>query len=250
MPTSKRLLRSLALTATALGALTLTACGTQNTGAARSAAEPAAAAAVTASPSPRMISGKDLERHPDPVVRAEAIAVRIQNTCAPGTAMELPPLPEVANVAETVTGTPPAPAEPPTPAEPPASADVPADLPSDLPPPEPEAPVSLDEVPLADVDRCVADAHADRIRAAFAAAPADEAALRKTLTGLDYLPENVHRMPGDGPLRVRIDLRELSPNDSLALEVTPTGTGVRVDAFGAPTADTPEITEIRREQGA
>ncbi|GAA3063076.1 hypothetical protein GCM10017562_30640 [Streptomyces roseofulvus] len=249
MPTSKHLLRSLALTATALGALTLTACGTQNAGAARNAAEPAAAAAVTASPSPRMLSGKDLERHPDPVVRAEALAVRLANTCAPGTAMELPPLPEVANVAETVPGTPPAAEEPPTPAQPPASADAPADLPSDLPPPQPEAPVSLDEVPLADVDRCVADAHADRIRAAFTAAPADEAALRKTLTGLDYLPETVHRMPGDA-LEFRIDLRELSPGDSLALEVTATGTGVRVDAFGAPTADTPEITEIRRKQGA
>ncbi|MFK3730751.1 hypothetical protein ACI2LJ_10905 [Streptomyces sp. NPDC088090] len=248
MPTSKRLLRSLALTAAALGALTLTACGTQNAGAARGAAEPAAAAAVTASPSPRMLSGKELERHPDPVVRAEALAVRLANTCAPGTAMELPPLPEVANVAETVPGTPPA-AEPPTPAEPPASAGVPADLPPDLPPPGPEAPVSLDEVPLTDVDRCVADAHADRIRAAFATAPDGEAALRKTLTGLDYLPETVHRMPGDA-LTVRIDLRELSPGDSLALEVTATGTGVRVDAFGAPTADTPEITQIRREQDA
>ncbi|MFJ5709479.1 hypothetical protein [Streptomyces sp. NPDC093105] len=251
MPTPKRLLQSLALTATALGALTLTACGTQNAGGTRSAAEPAAAAAVTASPSPRMLSGKELERHPDPTVRAQAIALRIANTCAPGTAMELPPLPAVANVAETVPGTPPAAAEPPTPAEPPASADAPADLPSDLPPPpEPQAPVSLDEVPLTAVDRCAADAHADRIRAAFAAAPADEAALRTTLTGLDYLPESVHRMPGDGPLRVRIDLRDLSPNDSLALEVIPTATGVRVDAFGAPVAGDPDITGIRRTRAS
>lgn len=243
MTTSKRLLRTLALTATALGALTLTACGTEGAAGkpAATAAPAAAPAAVTASPSPRMLSGKDLERHPDPTVRAQAIAVRITNTCAPGTAPELPALPAVSKVAETVPGTP-ADAEPPTPA------DAPVPLPTDLPePPGPEATVSYDEVPLNEVDRCAADAHAGRVRAAFATgAPADEAALRKALAGADYLPDSVHRMPGDGALRVRIDLRDLSPNDNLALEVTATAGGVRVDAFGAPVAGGPEITAIRR----
>ncbi|MFF2774803.1 hypothetical protein ACFVU3_07830 [Streptomyces sp. NPDC058052] len=242
MPTSQRLLTSLALTATALGALTLTACGTQGAGGR------AAAAAVTASPSPRMLSGEALERHPDPVVRAQAIAIRITNTCAPGTAMELPPVPEVDTVAETVA--PPAAGEPPVPEEPPVPAGEPLEFPSDMPPPPgPEATVSFDEVPLNAVDRCAADAYADRVRAAFAGgAPADEAALRKTLTGLDHLPDTVHRMPGDGPLRVRVDLRDLSPNDNLALEVTATATGVRVDAFGAPLPGGPDITGIVRER--
>ncbi|MFD6345084.1 hypothetical protein ACFWF9_10205 [Streptomyces roseolus] len=241
MPASKRLLRTLALTATALGALALTACGTQ--GATGEPAAAAAPAAVTASPSPRMLSGKGLERHPDPTVRAQAIALRITDTCAPGRGIQLPPLPAVSNLAELE----PAAGGPPTPAEPP----VPVELPSDLPPaPGPEATVSHDEVPLTAVDRCAADAHADRVRAAFATAPADEAALRKTLTALDYLPESVHRMPGGGALRVRIDLRDLSPNDNLALEVTPTATGVRVDAFGAPIAGEPDITGIRRAQAS
>ncbi|MEU2547653.1 hypothetical protein ABZ618_19840 [Streptomyces roseolus] len=245
MTTSQRLLRTLALSAAALGALSLTACGAQTAGGKPAGAEPAMAkpaAAVTATPSPRMISGKDLERHPDPIVRAQAIAVRITNTCAPGTARELPPLPEVSDLAEPATGTPPVPVVPSPPA------DVPVELPSDLPPPPgPEATVSYDELPLNGVDRCAADAHADRVRAAFAAgAPADEAALRKALAGADYLPESVHRMPGDGALRVRIDLRDLSPNDNLALEVTATATGVRVDAFGAPLPGDPDITEIRR----
>ncbi|MFF9341079.1 hypothetical protein ACF1CG_15245 [Streptomyces sp. NPDC014773] len=245
MSTPKRLLKTLALSAAALGALSLTACGTQTTGGGPAGAGPVAAkpaAAVTATPSPRMVSGKDLERHPDPIVRAQAIAVRITNTCAPGTAMELPPLPEVSGLAEPATGTPPV---PPVPSPP---ADVPVELPSDLPPPPgPEAAVPYDEVPLNEVDRCAADAHADRVRGAFAGgAPADEAALRKALAGVDYLPENVHRMPGGGALRVRIDLRDLSPNDNLALEVTATATGVRVDAFGAPLPGGPDITEIRR----
>ncbi len=239
MPTPKRLLKTVALTAAALGALTLTACGTQ--GAAGTPSSAALSAAPSATPSPRMLSGEELERHPDPIVRAQAIAIRITNTCAPGTAMELPPLPAVSKLAETVPGTP-ADEEPPTPA------DAPVPLPTDLPePPGPEATVSYDEVPLNEVDRCAADAHADRVRAAFTGgAPADEAALRKALAGADYLPENVHRMPGDGPLRVRVDLRDLSPNDNLALEVTATAGGVRVDAFGAPVAGGPEITDIRR----
>ncbi|MFF9475796.1 hypothetical protein ACF1E9_24645 [Streptomyces roseolus] len=248
MTTSKRPLRALALTATALGALTLTACGTQ--GAAGEPAATAAPAAVTASPSPRMLSGKDLERHPDPIVRAQAIALRIANTCVPGSAIELPPLPAVSHVAEAAApyGT----DEPPAPAVPPGHGGdlppVPMELPSDLPePPDPAATVSHDEEPLTAADRCAADAHADRVRAAFTTAPADEAALRKTLTGLDYLPESVHRMPGGGPLRVRIDLRDLSPNDSLALELTATATGVRVDAFGAPIEGDPDITRIVRE---
>ncbi|WP_189955171.1 hypothetical protein [Streptomyces roseolus] len=234
MTTSQRLLRTLALTATALGTLTLTACGTQ--GAAGRPAATAAPAAVTASPSPRMLSGKDLERHSDPTVRAQAIALRIADTCSPGSAIELPPLPDVSLVAETVGPPVRTPSEEPVP------------LPPDLPePPGPEATVSYDEVPLDEVDRCAADAHADRVRAAFATgAPADEAALRKALAGADFLPESVHRMPGDGALRARIDLRDLSPNDNLALEVTATATGVRVDAFGAPIAGDPDITGIRR----
>ncbi|MEV6200538.1 hypothetical protein AB0M64_11215 [Streptomyces sp. NPDC051771] len=246
MTTSKRLLRTLALTATALGALALTACGTQGAAGkpAATAAPAAAPAAVTASPSPRMLSGKELERHPDPTVRAQAIALGIANACAPGSMIELPPLPAVSNLAELD----PTAAEPPAPAEPP----VPVELPSDQPPaPGPEATVSSDEVPLGKADRCAADAHADRVRAAFAAgAPADEAALRKALAGADYLPESVHRMPGDGALRVQIDLRDLSPNDNLVLEVTATATGVRVDAFGAPIAGDLAITGIRRAQAS
>ncbi|MFJ6408997.1 hypothetical protein ACIQK9_26110 [Streptomyces hydrogenans] len=249
MPTSQRLLKTVALTAAALGALTLTACGTQ--GAAGKPSSAALSAAPSATPSPRMLSGEELERHPDPTVRAQAIAIRITNTCAPGTAPELPPLPAVTDLAETVQG-PPADEEPPVPAEPPTPSEVPVPLPTDLPePPGADAAASYDEVPLNKVDRCAADAHAERVRAAFAAgAPADEAALRKTLAGADYLPETVHRMPGDGALRVRIDLRDLSPNDNLALEVTATAGGVRVDAFGAPTGRDREITEIRRADRA
>ncbi|MFF8809300.1 hypothetical protein [Streptomyces omiyaensis] len=241
MPTPQRLLTTVALTAAALGALTLTACGTQG------AAGKPAPATPSATPSPRMLSGEELERHPDPTVRAQAVAIRITNTCAPGTARELPPLPAVTDLAEEVKG-PPGGEQPPVPAEPPTPADVPVPLPTDLPePPGVDAPASYDEVPLDKVDRCAADAHADRVRAAFAAGPpADEAALRKALAGADYLPENVHRMPGGGALRVRVDLRDLSPNDNLALEVTATAGGVRVDAFGAPTGRDREITEIRR----
>ncbi|MEU3606925.1 hypothetical protein AB0E83_15960 [Streptomyces sp. NPDC035033] len=235
MTSPKRLLASLALTATALGTLTLTACGAQDTGGGQRAAKPAVTPAG-ASASPRMLSGKDLEKHPDPTVRAQAIALRITNTCAPGTAIELPPLPAVSNVAELDPGAGPEPSGPP----------VPVELPSDVPPPPgPEATASYDELPLNDVDRCAAKAHADRVRSAFdGPAPTDEAALRTALVGADYLPESVHRMPGDGPVRLRIDLRDLSPNDNLVLEVTPTPTGVRVDPFGAPIAGDPDVTKI------
>ncbi|MFD3535503.1 hypothetical protein [Streptomyces sp. NPDC058664] len=232
--------------AAALGSMALTACGTEDPSGRTHAKASAVGVGASATPTPtptRLIPPDALDTHPDPEVRALALLTRIMDTCAPGTMPELPALPADDDLSATV-----GPEE--EPAEVPRS--VPAPLPSDAPEPPADELArsrSTEEVPLASVDKCVGDAHAERIRKAFdGAVPAEYAELRKKLITLDYLPESIHRMPDHGGKpQARIDLREMSMNDNLALEVTTTPRGTTAEPFGAPVAQDIRITEVKRK---
>ncbi|MFE7552039.1 hypothetical protein [Streptomyces gardneri] len=245
--------------AAALGSMALTACGTADATGKPPAKVPAAAVGASAKPTaPRMIPADALETHPDPEVRSWAMFTRITNECAPGTMPELPALPADDDISRTAGPE----EQPPTDPEPlPLPTDLPEPLPTYLPEPpplptdlpeppsaEPEPTGPAEEMPLVGpVDKCGADAHAERIRKAFdGESPADYAELRKKLTALHYLPENIHRMPDrGGKPQVRIDLRDMSMSGDLVLEVTGTARGVTAEYFGAP-ADV-KVTEVKRK---
>ncbi|MFB7593093.1 hypothetical protein [Streptomyces sp. NPDC056169] len=241
MRTPNRLAK-IVLTA-ALGSMALTACGTEDaTGkppAKASAVDVGASANPAPNPTTRMIPSDALETHPDPEIRALALVTRITNECAPGTMPELPALPADDDISRTVG-----------PEEQPTTGPEPLPLPTDIPePPSSEPTGPAEEVPLGPVDKCGADAHAERIRKAFdGESPADYADLRKKLTALDYLPDSIHRMPDHGgEPRARIDLRDMSMSDNLVLEVTGTARGVTAAYFGAPVAGDVKVTEVRRK---
>lgn len=221
----------------ALGGMALSACGTEGSAGKSVAAVPA----VTPTPTPeRMISGDALETHPDPEVRVLALATRIANECEPGSMPELPALPAVDDISETVGP------------EQPTESPEPVPLPPDVPEPPSAEPTNAgpaEEVPLTGIDKCIGDAHAERIRKAFGdTPPADYAELKKELAALNYLPESVHRMPDHGgEPRARIDLGELSLNVRMVLDVTATTRGVTADAFGASLEQDVDITKVKRK---
>lgn len=232
--------------AAALGSVVLTGCGTADTTgkvpAKASAVGVGASATATAKPT-RSLPSDDLATHPDPEMRFLALFSRVLDGCVPGGMPQPPASPEADD-------SPPPQNQPgqPMPEEP-GDLSVPSEAPEPPPSPEPATTKSgpVDEVPLTITDKCVGDAHAQRIREAFdGAGPADQSALQKKLTSLDYPPSRVHRMPDSGGSpRARIDLRFMGNN--LILEVTGTGRGVLVEPFGAPETEDVDVTKVKRK---
>ncbi|MEU2118765.1 hypothetical protein ABZ567_24685 [Streptomyces sp. NPDC016459] len=230
--------------AAALGSMALTACG---------GADPSRTSAVGATvsekpkpkPEPssrRSLPSDALATHPDPEMRFLALSSRVLDGCVPGGVPQPPsvgpedgpppqntpdlPMPEEPGDLSVPSGAP----EPPT-----------------SPKPTPTRSGPVEEVALTATDECVGDAHAERIRTAFGSGgPADYPVLRKKLTGLDYPPSRVHRMPDHaGSPRARIDLRFMGGN--LVLEVTGTRDQVLVEPFGAPETEDVRITDVKRK---
>ncbi|WP_024758551.1 hypothetical protein [Streptomyces exfoliatus] len=237
--------------AAALGSMALTACGTADAtgkpGAKASAvavgasAQPKQKPAATPTPT-RSLPSDGLAAHPDPEMRFLALFSRVLDGCVPGGLPQPPSLdPEDSLPPQNRPGQP-------MPEEP-GDLSVPSDAPEPPYSPEPAATRSgpVDEVPLTAVDKCAGDAHAQRIRAAFdGAGPADQMDLRKELAALDYPPTRIHPMPDHGGSpRARIDLRFMGNN--LVLEVTGTGRGVLVEAFGGPETEDVDVTEVKRK---
>ncbi|MFI6421271.1 hypothetical protein ACIBG6_28160 [Streptomyces sp. NPDC050842] len=241
--------------ATALGSMALTACGTADpTG--RPAVKASAVgveARPTSKPTPsptstRPLPSDDLAKHPDPEMRFLALYSRVLDGCVPGGLPE-PPADPAADDAIPPQNLPDG-AKP----EEPGDLSVPLDAPEPPSSPEPEQTPTrsgpVEEVPLNAIDKCVGDAHVQRIREAFdGAGPADQPALRKKLAALDYPPSRIHRMPDHGGSpRARIDLRFMGNN--LILEVTGTGDGVLVEPFGAPETMDVDVAEVKRKPGS
>ncbi|WP_406058877.1 hypothetical protein OG462_18380 [Streptomyces sp. NBC_01077] len=225
--------------AAALGSMALTACGTEDSTGRAPGKVSAGGATASTEPAPtRTVPSDALATHPDPEVRFLALETRITNECAPGTMPELPALPAVDDISETVG-----------PEEQPTRSPEPVPLPTDAPEPPSSEPTAAEEVPLSSLGKCVGDAHAERIRKALdGASPDDYAELRKRLTALDYLPEIIHRMPDRGGRpQARIDFREQSISGDLAVEVTATDRGVTADPFGAPVEKYVDVTKVKRK---
>lgn len=115
------------------------------------------------------------------------------------------------------------------------------DLPSGGLPPESE------EVPLNAYEECFGGEEAQRISEAFKnTKPADYEAMQKKLTELGYPAARIHRMPDlAGAPRARVDLRFMGGR--LVLEVTGTGSGVTVEAFGASEEEGVNLAEVKRK---
>ncbi|MEV7674330.1 hypothetical protein [Streptomyces sp. NPDC088752] len=226
--------------AVALAGTALTACGTATAPGGASAEASAVGAGASKTPAPkRSLPSDGLATDPDPEVRHLAVATRILDDCepgdpAPGGPGPVEPAPEGTIPSRHPSEGAPLPLEAP---EPPAG-----------PEPAPTGTGPVEEVPLDPLDKCAGDAHAERILTAFGGTgPADYPALRKKLTGLEYPPSRIHRMPDrDGSPRARIDLRFMGNN--LALEVTGTRHRVRVEPFGVPETDDVRITTVQRKR--
>ncbi|MEU3689657.1 hypothetical protein [Streptomyces narbonensis] len=240
--------------ATALGSMALTACGTADaTGkppAKASAVGVEARPAAKPTPSPtstRPLPTDDLAKHSDPEMRFLALYSRVLDGCVPGGLPEPPadPAEDEEIPSQNLPGGP----KPEEPGELPFPSDPP-EPPSSSPEPAPTRSGPVEEVPLTAIDKCAGDAHAQRIHEAFdGAGPADQPALRKKLTALDYPPSRIHRMPDHGGSpRARIDLRFMGNN--LVLEVTGTGSGVLVEPFGVPETMDVDVAKVKRKPGA
>ncbi|KMS69531.1 hypothetical protein ACM01_35000 [Streptomyces viridochromogenes] len=132
----------------------------------------------------------------------------------------------------------------------------PGETPPSVPGDEADTPVPADstgprpvkEVPLTGAEKCNGSEHAERVSGAFknTRTSAYEAIHRK-LTDLDYPASRIHQMPDHaGAPRARLDLRLMGGH--LALEITGTGNGVIVEAFGAPETEDVKVTDVRRKQ--
>ncbi|MCX5296172.1 hypothetical protein OG898_06675 [Streptomyces sp. NBC_00193] len=122
-------------------------------------------------------------------------------------------------------------------------------LPEDLPEPDPGVtpPNREEEVPLNAYEECFGAEEAQRVGEAFKnTKPAGYEAMQKKLTELGYPAARIHRMPDHaGAPRARVDLRMMGGR--LALEVTGTGTGVTVEAFGASEEEGVNLAEVKRK---
>ncbi|WP_407837482.1 hypothetical protein ACE1OC_15240 [Streptomyces sp. DSM 116496] len=141
---------------------------------------------------------------------------------------------------------------PPEPEELPGGEGGPVPLPSDAPPPpEPDPDVTpadpYEEVTLNSAEECFGGDHVRRIGEVFKnTKTADYQVMQKKLTELGYPAAYVHRMPDHaGAPRARVDLRLMGSR--LALEVTGTGSGVSVEAFGASEEEGVSVADVRRK---
>ncbi|MEV7520620.1 hypothetical protein [Streptomyces sp. NPDC091371] len=241
---STRLQKSVLVTV--LGCVVLAGCGTRN-----AATDQTPAANAVSAPAPLGAEPGDN----DPEMRFVELIGRILQSCDPD-ALKTPdgsggmarpedlpggkgagaPTPEY-GPGETPPGVPNADGAVPVPLEDPAP-----------PAPNPDAPgpKPLDEVPLMDIERCGGNEHAKRIGEVFKTAKTtDYREMREKLEGLDYPAERIHRMPDHaGAPRARVDLRFMGGH--LVLEVTGTGSGVTVEAFGASEEERVHATEVKR----
>lgn len=128
---------------------------------------------------------------------------------------------------------------------------VPVPLPDAPAPPEPDPdftpPNPEEEVPLNAYEECFGSEEAQRVSEAFKnTKTADYEAMHKKLTELGYPAARIHRMPDHaGAPRARVDLRMMGGR--LALEVTGTGSGVTVEAFGALETEDTNVAEVKRK---
>jgi hypothetical protein len=225
----------------ALACLLLSGCGTLH----RTTDKTPAGSGVSAAVPPGAPSGVS-----DPQTRFLALLTLITQGCAPdgkggGGVPEPEDLPgwEGASSArygpgETPSGVPNADGDIPVPVDDPAPTQ-PAPAPTEAEP--------VEEVPLTGVEKCTGGEHAKRITEAFEdAKTTGYQALRKRLSDLDYPESRIHRMPDRaGAPRARLDLRMIGSH--LALEVTGAGSGVTVDAFGAPETEGVNVTDVQRK---
>ncbi|MDD9378549.1 hypothetical protein M8Z33_18175 [Streptomyces sp. ZAF1911] len=137
------------------------------------------------------------------------------------------------------------------PGAPSAGGSTPVPLPDAPPPPEPDPDVTPpnreEEVPLNAYEECFGVDEAQRVGEAFKnTKAADYQAMQKKLTELGYPAPRIHRMPDHaGAPRARVDLRMMGGR--LALEVTGTGHGVTVEAFGASEEEGVNLVEVKRK---
>ncbi|MEU0737922.1 hypothetical protein [Streptomyces sp. NPDC006134] len=226
--------------------LSLSGCGGEPAATGRT---PATSAAPAADPL-AAAAGAD-----DPELRAFAMLTRVMESCDPdapdggdgsGGVPEPEDLPGWEGGATPSYGTGGTPSGVPD-----AKGEIPVPLDAPAPPkssPTPRRPGPVGEVPLADGDKCDGEAHARRIGEAFGGTgPTGHREIREKLTGLDYLPSWIHRMPDRaGAPRARLDLRFMG--SQLALEITGTGDGVTVEAFGAPETEDVRVTDVVRKR--
>ncbi len=205
--------RRLTLAATALAALSLAACGSEQ-------------------PDPPGGRGESVD-----AVSAgkDAAFVKMLDEVArecppPGTKRQAPAPPE---------------GEAPTaPVEPPPGATV-------EPPPggavEPVAPTAGPEVELDARDRCAGVQHGQRVaEAVLQLKRPDPAQVRKVLNGLGYIDERIHDLKRSGAVtKFVIDLRD--KGGRLCLDGTANGELTEVDACVAPTEGTFDIANIHRQ---
>ncbi|MFF1410974.1 hypothetical protein ACFVX6_14480 [Streptomyces sp. NPDC058289] len=143
-----------------------------------------------------------------------------------------------------------------SPGAPNAGGRTPVPLPDAPAPPEPDPdftpPNPEEEVPLNAHEECFGGEEAQRVSEAFKnTKAAGYEAMHKKLTELGYPAARIHRMPDHaGAPRARVDLRMMGGR--LALEVTGTGSGVTVEAFGALETEETDVAGVKRKpkQGA
>ncbi|MET9854727.1 hypothetical protein ABZY57_17495 [Streptomyces sp. NPDC006450] len=238
-----------------LGCIVLSGCGTRNATTDQALAGSGVSAASASQEAP---TGEG-----DPELRFLEMMTRILPSCA----QHVPADKGVAPEGVPTGGVPPEPEDLPgreggpepeygpgetPPGVPDADGGIPVPLPDDAAsPPEPTPGFALpdptEEVPLSAGEECFGGEHAQRISEAFKnTKTADYQTMQKKLTDLDYPAAHIHRMPDhEGAPRVRIDLRMMGSR--LALEVTGTGSGVSVEAFGAFEGEGVDVADVKRK---
>ncbi|MFE0509119.1 hypothetical protein [Streptomyces sp. NPDC058964] len=234
---------SKSLLVTALGCMVLSGCGTQHTTTDRTPA--GSTVSATAQPTAQPSN--------DPEMRFLALMTRIMQDCGPNASGDSGKG-EAAGPADLPGGQ-----DAPTPGygpgeTPPGVADTGGDVPipvddsaSAKPAADPTGPKPAKEVPLTGVEKCSGTEHAQRVSEAFEdARTTSYQAMREMLTRLDYPASRIHRMPDHaGAPRARLDLRMMGSH--LALEVTRTGSGAAVEAFGVPETEDVKVTDVKRK---
>ncbi|MGW7543749.1 hypothetical protein ACWGKQ_21935 [Streptomyces sp. NPDC054770] len=227
-----------------LGCLLLSGCGTRN-GTTDQTPAGGGVSAATPPAAPSRVSERQ--------TRFLALLTRITHSCAPDAPGDIGsggvPEPEDLPGWEGANSPRYGPGETPS-GVPDAAGDIP--VPVDGPTPTQPAPAPteaepVEEVPLTGIEKCTGGEHAQRISEAFKdARTTGYETLRKKLSDLDYPESRIHRMPNKaGAPRARLDLRMIGSH--LALEVTGSGSGVTVDAFGAPETEGVNVTDVQRK---
>lgn len=228
----------------ALACVVLTGCGTRNA----TTDQALAGSSVSVTTSPEVSQSDD-----DAEMRFLELMNRVLVGCAPdaptGKGGEAPKPEDLPGwEADAALTSPYGPGETP-PGVPNAAGDIPVPLDDPAPPessPASAAPKPTKEVPLTGIEQCFGDEHAKRVGEAFKNTKTDDfQEMHKKLTDLDYPAERIHRMPDHaGAPRVRIDLRMMGGH--VALEVTGTSGGVRVEVFGSSETEDVNVADVER----